>query len=112
MLCCWTVTDYRTVLMALKTRSDGALPSRLDDLSKQYDEWEHRITGEIMMDQTQVEVINEGVQETGVDVCTHENYDGNCNDGCLGTGIESDLENSEYSDGDSDDSVLRSQILL
>jgi hypothetical protein len=50
----WNVKDYKTVLMALKKKSDGALPSTLLELSACYDNWKDRITGVIAMEQTQV----------------------------------------------------------
>jgi len=52
----WTVTDYKVVLMALKTKDDGQLPNTLEDLSLCYDSWiERNMTlREIMMEQSQV----------------------------------------------------------
>jgi hypothetical protein len=51
----WSVKDYKIVLMALKKKSDGALPSTLSQLSECDDNWKDRITGEITMEQTQVD---------------------------------------------------------
>jgi hypothetical protein len=107
----WTLTDYRTVLMALKTRSDGALPSVLRELSLLYDEWQHRITGDIMMEQTQVEI-------TMID--SQSNHDNTANLECSGSeenqecSATDDCENSDNSGASNtdSDSILRSQILL
>jgi len=105
----WTVSDYRTVLMALKTRSDGALPSVLHELSHLYDEWQHRITGDIMMEQTQVEVTMIDTQNNHDDMEDLE-CSGSVNQEC--SAID-DCENSENSGSDGDsDSILCSQILL
>jgi len=46
------------VLLALKKRSDGHLPSTLSELSTCYDNWNDGITGVIAIEQTQVEEKN------------------------------------------------------
>jgi hypothetical protein len=54
----WTVSDYKTVLMALKKKSDGKLPTTLNQCSICYDNWKDRIMGNIVMAQTPVDELN------------------------------------------------------
>jgi hypothetical protein len=50
----WKISDYRVALMALKTKDDGPLPQKLEELSQCYDDWiERDVTlREIMMEQS------------------------------------------------------------
>jgi len=48
----WKTSDYRTVLMAMKKKSDAPLPSTLTELLLCYDEWKDRVE-EFMVEQNQ-----------------------------------------------------------
>jgi hypothetical protein len=85
----WSIKDYKTILMALKQKSDGPLPSQLHELSLCYDNCKDRITGEIAMEQTQA-----GESQLSVE-CS-----------------QSSVESSSTDPENSQDSTLRSQILL
>jgi len=74
----WTAKDYSTILMAMKQKSDGRLPSTVRELSDCYDNWKDRIMGEIAMEQTDVEGTGSTVESlTAVEFSTHESQDSN-----------------------------------
>mmetsp|Transcript_5585 Transcript_5585/g.10611 ORF Transcript_5585/g.10611 Transcript_5585/m.10611 type:complete len:413 (-) Transcript_5585:132-1370(-) len=96
----WNVKDYKTVLMSLKKKSDGPLPSTVHELSVCYDNWKDRITGEIAMEQTQVaEESQSSVESSGADLESSQ--------GCCQSSVDS--SDADFTRAFTDTSVGRTE---
>jgi hypothetical protein len=68
----WTKTDYKTVLMAMKTKGDAKLPDDIESLQNLFDKWKDRGLGTIVMEDSQ-EMDKPNINQ-GHHIVMHENH--------------------------------------